>query len=178
MSSLAVMRAEATWCLTGCGDTLESSRKVSITQLPFRIGRLPDVHHSMSDPTISKQHAEFFEFDASLMLRDLNSTNGTFVNGTRLRGDCPVRQGDLIQFANMVFRLGRERASISNRQTLQQAPGEWPLALLQFDRMLQDRLVTPHFQPIVSLSDLKVIGYESLGRSHLEGIKKRVESHA
>ena len=50
------------------------------------------------------------------------------------------------------------------RQTLEQAPGEWPLALLQFERMLQDRLVTPHFQPIVTLPDKRTIGYESLGR--------------
>jgi EAL domain-containing protein (putative c-di-GMP-specific phosphodiesterase class I) len=57
------------------------------------------------------------------------------------------------------------------RQTLEQEPGEWPLALLQFDRMLQDRLVTPHFQPIVTLPEKRTVGYESLGRSHLEGLQ-------
>ncbi|MDZ4821527.1 MAG: EAL domain-containing protein [Planctomycetota bacterium] len=170
MTSAAVVSAEATWCLTGCADTTLSIRKVTIKQLPFRIGRLPELHFSLPDPTISKQHAEFFEQNGTLLLRDLGSTNGTFVNGTRLRGETVVREGDLIQFANSVFRLGCDRVSVALRQTLEQAPGEWPLALLQFDRLLSDRMVTPYFQPILRLAERQVIGYESLGRSPLEGL--------
>jgi EAL domain-containing protein (putative c-di-GMP-specific phosphodiesterase class I) len=162
---------EVTWCLVGCGDTSESSRRVPIVQLPFRIGRLPEANCCISDPTISKSHAEFIESDRRLILRDLRSTNGTFVNGERILRDYPVQEGDLIQFANIVFKLGRERTSGAMRQTLEQEPGEWPLALLQFERMLQDRLVTPHFQPIVTLPERRVVGYESLGRSHLEGLQ-------
>ncbi|MEX2141920.1 MAG: EAL domain-containing protein [Pirellulales bacterium] len=169
--SPAVVSSEVTWCLLGCGDTSESSRRVPITQTPFRIGRLPEAHCCISDPTISKNHAELLEMDRRLMLRDLRSTNGTFVNGERIIRDYPVQEGDLIQFANIVFKLGRERTTGAMRQTLEQEPGEWPLALLQFDRMLQDRLVTPHFQPIVTLPEKRVIGYESLGRSHLEGLQ-------
>ena len=37
--------------------------------------------------------------------------------------------------------------------------------------MLSGRLVTPHFQPIIALDDRRVIGYESLGRSTLEGLQ-------
>jgi EAL domain-containing protein (putative c-di-GMP-specific phosphodiesterase class I) len=162
---------ETTWCLIGCGDTSESSRRVPLIQIPFRVGRLPEAHYCISDPTISKSHAEFFDSGDRLMLRDLRSTNGTFVNGERIICDYPVQEGDLIQFANIVFKLGRERTTGAMRQTLEQAPGEWPLALLQFERMLQDRLVTPHFQPIVTLPDKRTIGYESLGRSHLEGLQ-------
>jgi EAL domain-containing protein (putative c-di-GMP-specific phosphodiesterase class I) len=167
----AELASEVTWCLVGCGDTSESSRRVPIVQLPFRVGRLPEAQCCISDPTISKNHSEFFEDCGRLMLRDLRSTNGTFVNGERIIRDYPVQEGDLIQFANIVFKLGRERTSGAMRQTLEQEPGEWPLALLQFERMLQDRLVTPHFQPIVTLPERRVVGYESLGRSHLEGLQ-------
>jgi EAL domain-containing protein (putative c-di-GMP-specific phosphodiesterase class I) len=162
---------ETAWCLIGCGDTSEANRRVAIAQTPFRIGRLPETHCCISDPTISKNHAEMVEADGRLMLRDLRSTNGTFVNGERILRDYPVQEGDLIQFANIVFKLGRERTSGAMRQTLEQEPGEWPLALLQFERMLQDRLVTPHFQPVVTLPENRTIGYESLGRSHLEGLQ-------
>ena len=140
MSMPAETACEVTWCLVGCGDTSESSRRVPIVQIPFRVGRLPETHCCISDPTISKNHSEFFEDGGRLMLRDLRSTNGTFVNGERIIRDYPVQEGDLIQFANIVFKLGRERTSGAMRQTLEQEPGEWPLALLQFERMLQDRL--------------------------------------
>jgi EAL domain-containing protein (putative c-di-GMP-specific phosphodiesterase class I) len=171
MTDPAELAIETTWCLIGCGDTSESSRRVPITQVPFRVGRLPEAHCCISDPTISKNHAEFFDLEGRLMLRDLRSTNGSFINGERIVCDYPVQEGDLIQFANIVFKLGRERTTGAMRQTLEQAPGEWPLALLQFDRMLQDRLVTPHFQPIVTLPEKRTIGYEALGRSHLEGLQ-------
>lgn len=170
MPSRTPTGVETTWCLSGCGDTSQSSRKVSLSQFPFRVGRLPEAHCCLSDPTISKAHAEFFEEHAQLMVRDLNSTNGTFINGERIKGEFPVQEGDLIQFANIVFKLSRERTTGATRQTLEQAPGEWPLALLQFDRMLNERVVTPHFQPVVELADARAIGYESLGRSTLEGL--------
>jgi EAL domain-containing protein (putative c-di-GMP-specific phosphodiesterase class I) len=167
----AEARVEATWCLIGCGDTTETSRRVPMSHLPFRVGRLPDADCCINDPTVSKSHGEFFGQNGALMVRDLGSTNGTFVNGQRIQGSKSVHEGDLIQFANIVFKLARERTSGATRQTLQQEPGEWPLALLQFERMLSGRLVTPHFQPIIALEDRRVIGYESLGRSTLEGLQ-------
>lgn len=171
MNSSAVLTSETTWCMIGCGDSAQSNRRVPLVQLPFRVGRLQDLPCCLADPTISKQHAEFRGSDAELRVRDLGSTNGTFVNGKRIFGEHRLNEGDLVQFASLVFRLARERAGGSNRQTLAQTPGEWPLALIQFDRLLNDRLVIPHFQPIVRLEDRRMVGYESLGRSNLEGLQ-------
>jgi EAL domain-containing protein (putative c-di-GMP-specific phosphodiesterase class I) len=43
--------------------------------------------------------------------------------------------------------------------------------LIQFDQLLTDRALVPHFQPIVNMHDSRVLGYEVLGRSRLFGLK-------
>jgi EAL domain-containing protein (putative c-di-GMP-specific phosphodiesterase class I) len=45
------------------------------------------------------------------------------------------------------------------------------LGQLQFDRLLNESAVTPYFQPIVRISDLKTVGYEVLARSQLLGLQ-------
>jgi pSer/pThr/pTyr-binding forkhead associated (FHA) protein len=53
----------------------------------------------LADPRISRHHAHAAYRDGRWILRDLESTNGTFVNGARV-GRCQLRPGDLL-------RLGR-----------------------------------------------------------------------
>ena len=50
------------------------------------------------DIDVSARHAEVVRQGASFLLRDLGSTNGTFVNGTRITGDVPLKDGDVIAF--------------------------------------------------------------------------------
>jgi len=55
------------------------------------------------DPTVSSQHAEFSVGEGgAVMVRDLESTNGTYVNGMRLRsgGFRMLRDGDVVQMGN------------------------------------------------------------------------------
>ncbi len=51
-------------------------------------------------PGVSRMHAELFFRDDCLRIRDLGSTNGTYLNGVRLTGfeETPVAQGDQIGF--------------------------------------------------------------------------------
>jgi pSer/pThr/pTyr-binding forkhead associated (FHA) protein len=48
-----------------------------------KVGRDPDDGIFLDDVTVSRHHAEFEVAGESLMVRDLGSTNGTYVNGTR-----------------------------------------------------------------------------------------------
>lgn len=48
-----------------------------------RIGRDPDDGIFLDDVTVSRHHAEFVVSDDTLLVRDLGSTNGTYVNGAR-----------------------------------------------------------------------------------------------
>lgn len=48
-----------------------------------RVGRDPDDGIFLDDVTVSRHHAEFEVTGETLMVRDLGSTNGTYVNGSR-----------------------------------------------------------------------------------------------
>jgi hypothetical protein len=48
-----------------------------------RAGRSPDAEIFLDDVTVSRHHAAFEVVDGTLLVRDLGSTNGTYVNGSR-----------------------------------------------------------------------------------------------
>src|SRR2546425_13053103 len=53
---------------------------------PIRVGRDPDNHLVLADSSgVSRHHAELRFVDNAWQVVDLNSTNGTYVNGRRVR---------------------------------------------------------------------------------------------
>lgn len=68
-----------------------------------RIGRASDVGIVISDPQASRVHAEFRVWGDSIMIQDLNSTNGTFVNRVRLISPCRLNSGDRITIGDSTF---------------------------------------------------------------------------
>ncbi|MGH3282505.1 MAG: FHA domain-containing protein [Trebonia sp.] len=67
----------------------------------FTIGRDASCDLAVADLTVSRQHAQLERRDSGWLLSDLESTNGTRVNGWRVRGQVPVRPGDLVSFGNL-----------------------------------------------------------------------------
>jgi EAL domain-containing protein (putative c-di-GMP-specific phosphodiesterase class I) len=165
------------WYLSGQISEKEGVRRLDIPALPCEIGRRSDAPVSLQCASVSKNHACFFSVGGRLCLRDLGSTNGTFVNGTRLTGSSHVElaEGDLIQFATLVFRLGSGRQATEGC-TLHEDSCDRALAMMQFDRLMNDGGAVPFFQPIVDLQDCnRTMGYEVLGRSRLFGLKTPAE---
>ncbi|MGQ4730713.1 DUF1707 and FHA domain-containing protein [Streptomyces sp. Ju416(a)] len=72
---------------------------------PLHIGRDPANGLRLNHETVSRLHAELSAQNGRWVLRDLGSTNGTCVNGQRLVGSIPVRDGDQVSFGRMSFRL-------------------------------------------------------------------------
>src|SRR5262245_51596877 len=68
------------------------------------VGRAPTSDIPVIDPTISRRHAEVACSEAGVTVRDLGSSNGTFVNGTRV-DKSPVSSGDVLTFGKVAFRL-------------------------------------------------------------------------
>lgn len=72
---------------------------ILLTEFPFFIGKSGDkTHHTIEDSTVSRFHARIDREEEELWLTDLNSTNGTFLNGIRLMpfGRMRVNKGDSI----------------------------------------------------------------------------------
>jgi hypothetical protein len=59
-------------------------RNVNIGEQPVVIGRSPDVEFVINDSNVSRRHAELWRTNEGVAIRDLQSTNGTFVNGHRV----------------------------------------------------------------------------------------------
>jgi len=158
------------WYLAGQLTPRDVAREFPIHSSVFSVGRKPDNALSIPSHSVSGYHAEFFQTETGLFLRDLKSTNGTFVNGARLEGEIQLQGGDLIQFATEVFRVGHATKRKDSR-TVANDSSDHALALVQFDRLINDGNAFPYYQPIVSLPDQKFVGYEVLGRSRLFGLQ-------
>lgn len=72
---------------------------------PLRIGRDYGSGLRLSDESVSRAHAVLRHDGAVWKLRDLGSTNGTWVNGGRITGESTVHPGDLVVFGRVAFRL-------------------------------------------------------------------------
>ena len=71
------------------------------------VGRAVACDLSVSDPTISRQHAEIEMFEGAVLVRDLGSTNGTFLNGERVR-EALAPPGSRIAFGKVDFEVVEE----------------------------------------------------------------------
>jgi sigma-B regulation protein RsbU (phosphoserine phosphatase) len=71
-----------------------------LDRFPFMIGRLPDNALVIPEPDVSRQHAEIVQEGNNYILRDKNSTFGTFVNDRKIEGDHRLAHGDHIRFGS------------------------------------------------------------------------------
>lgn len=161
---------QTVWFLTGQIDDTGPVRCVPIHSFPFLVGRRSDLALQLPRPTVSTIHAEIREHGGKLLLCDLKSTNGTYVNGRRIVENTELNEDDLVQFADIAFRIRRQVAR-QQGSTICEDVVDRALALVQFDKLMRDRSVVPHFQPIVRLTDHAPLGYEVLGRSNLFGLE-------
>lgn len=80
----------------------------------FLVGRKEGCDLVVKEGQPSRQHARFSIDAEGVLLTDLDSTNGTFVNGTRIKGGQRLKNGDLVAFDAAKYRF--------------EAPGEKPAA--------------------------------------------------
>jgi pSer/pThr/pTyr-binding forkhead associated (FHA) protein len=59
----------------------------------------------LSDPDVSRRHAVVRDVDGGLAVEDLGSTNGTFVNDSRISGIVEISPGDRVRFGNTIWCL-------------------------------------------------------------------------
>ncbi len=74
------------------------------------IGRAPGCAIVLTDDYASTHHARVFTRGGRVWLEDLRSTNGTQVNGHRLRRPAALRPGDRVQIGATILRYQAEPA--------------------------------------------------------------------
>jgi hypothetical protein len=83
-----------------------SEEKIYIRDKNFIIGRqMETTNYRINDSKISKRHLEVLDIDEELFIRDLNSTNGTYLNDEKLDPNrlTKIFNGDLIKMASLVY---------------------------------------------------------------------------
>jgi pSer/pThr/pTyr-binding forkhead associated (FHA) protein len=72
----------------------EPTPTISFRGAEMVIGRVSGCDHVIDLPMISSRHARLFREGGRILIEDLRSSNGTFVNGTRVEGPVVLNQGD------------------------------------------------------------------------------------
>jgi len=72
---------------------------------PVVVGRSPGADIVISADYVSGRHARFFLLGETLTIEDLGSTNGTFVNDTRIDMPVTLADGDLVAVGDVTLRI-------------------------------------------------------------------------
>ena len=94
----------------------------------FTMGRDPSNEWPIEDIEVSRRHARLVLENDSYSIEDLGSTNGTFVNGQRIRSLLPVLPGATIRLGENVLLFFDEGAAdsedgITDKQPPEKTPG-------------------------------------------------------
>ena len=83
-----------------------------LNRFPVRIGRESNADICLEDPTVSKNHARIIDAMGDIILSDMGSTNGVFVNNIKVR-EWFLRDGDTIRIGDTIFLYSKDPRTLS-----------------------------------------------------------------
>lgn len=86
---------------------VDSGREFLLIPSPMKIGRHIENYINLTDPKVSREHAllEYNSVKKQFILKDLNSTNGTYLNGQRISKEERVKPGDTIKIGDTTLEM-------------------------------------------------------------------------
>ncbi|MBN1523601.1 MAG: FHA domain-containing protein [Spirochaetales bacterium] len=91
-----------------------NSVQIKLDHDPFVIGRDKKCHLTLSSAAVSRRHSEIYSNNSTVYIRDLESTNGTFINSKQIKEPEIIHDGDYIAFADQQFQLIYKGTSIQD----------------------------------------------------------------
>src|SRR5689334_16783023 len=164
-------------------DQDAAPEQTQLQSFPFSIGRNDSADLTIDSTQVSREHAVISQHGKKYFIRDLGSTNGTFVNGEQVT-ESPLSDGDLLAIADVEFTFFSGRTE-ARRTTATQVIGTksaapngnaasagWALVreVRVWHERLMHRCVQCVFQPIVDLESSETFGYEALGEADELGL--------
>ncbi len=75
-------------------------KKLDLAEGKLTVGRSRDCDVSIQEPSISRKHVFLTVGSGRILLQDLGSSNGTFTNAERVRGEAELRHGDMLRLGD------------------------------------------------------------------------------
>jgi pSer/pThr/pTyr-binding forkhead associated (FHA) protein len=83
--------------------TPEQVREVAVTEAEFLVGRASDCNLRLVGTAVSRHHCIIRLAGGDATLVDLGSSNGTYLNGQRVRSQAALHSGDELRIGNTTF---------------------------------------------------------------------------
>lgn len=159
----------------------KDSQRIELENLPFTMGRNESCDYQILSSRVSREHAEIVKESGHYRLRDLKSTNGTFVNGKRI-DEHRLADGDLFVIADVEFSFKCTRDDVHRKTVTQVMDGghsgedrvddavaDLIHAVRRTHETLLHRAARNRFQPIFDLAENRCVAFEAVRRQQLPG---------
>ena len=94
------------------------------------VGRIEENTFPIPDPSVSSRHCEILLRGADVVIKDLNSTNGTFIEGQQISGEAVLKPGQILRLGQIQMRLESgtaaalpQRASVDSTMIMPRGQG-------------------------------------------------------
>jgi ABC-type multidrug transport system ATPase subunit/pSer/pThr/pTyr-binding forkhead associated (FHA) protein len=95
----------------GLKDYLQKKQEITI-------GRNSNCDIVLNDNSVSREHAKVFNKNGQILVQDLNSTNGVYVNGKRISGTTQLNETDTLFIGLHAFKLGEKAKDLSKESAI------------------------------------------------------------
>ena len=102
--------------------------RIRLDRVLVVVGRHPDCDVRLDSPRVSRWHCCLSEVDGEVWVRDLGSTNGTWIDGRRVRSGS-LRTGDVLAIAHHRYRVEEVRAELLTMSDRPSTPDNGRIAL-------------------------------------------------
>jgi len=155
-------------------------RHVPLHLLPLTIGRSAPADVVLEGPTVSRRHCKLEQQDGQIVLTDLGSTNGTFVNGQRISATVALDDGARINIGSHTLNYHRRsQEELAGWEALDRELGEahdYVLSILPAPIVSGPVQAAWHYQPCTRLGG-DAFGYQMLDTQHFAAYMLDVAGH-
>jgi serine phosphatase RsbU (regulator of sigma subunit) len=144
----------------------EAGRRIQVGERPVIAGRDRHLDIVLDDGEVSRLHCLVGIVDGEVVVEDLGSTNGTFVNGRRIGRRAPLPVGSLLRVGEHVFRC--ERCSLRDVERAEEQHRDIQRAMSYVQSLLPPPLVDGPIRTEWMLRPSAQLGGDALGYQPLD----------